>query len=247
MAPGKGTHWREEEVDMLLGLLQESEMVERVMSSTPLPSLSIFEGIARIMADAGFNRTAAQVRSKFKRIKATFFEALERFQGHPPPRHRPPHYDEMWILWEAAGRPSRLSCHPEAAYRGKERKRYMCRVEEEEYEEEHEQELLVDGEIHGMALRSWHRPQHAEEEEKPAQPVSREPDGEQPSTSTAGQRTNSHHMGHFMEVSTQTELWSNSETQTEASEDDLLTAVKRIERRMLSICRGKCWETPLCA
>ncbi|XP_054832747.1 uncharacterized protein LOC129341878 [Eublepharis macularius] len=106
MAASKGRYWRDLEVEALLDLLLQSGRASRIMGSHHLPTKAIFARVARQLAAKGWPRTADQCRSKFKRVKADFFAAMEQWQGIPRMSARPPFFADMRRLWEAAGRPS---------------------------------------------------------------------------------------------------------------------------------------------
>ncbi|XP_061476573.1 uncharacterized protein LOC133381453 isoform X1 [Rhineura floridana] len=115
-ASHKGRYWRTEELLLMLSSLKNARKAERLMGSTPLLTAPIFRAAARQLGDAGYLRTAAQVRSRFKRLKADFFTAMEKFQGPPPTQERPPYFKQLYSLWKEGGRPSwqdrRPAVHP---------------------------------------------------------------------------------------------------------------------------------------
>ncbi|KAL8177417.1 UNVERIFIED_CONTAM: hypothetical protein K2H54_004281 [Gekko kuhli] len=82
--PTKGMLWFLEEVEYLLRMLYQLEAGPKVMPSTHLETLEVFEEVAQCMATRGYCWTAMQYRVKFKREKATLFDALEDWEGiHP--------------------------------------------------------------------------------------------------------------------------------------------------------------------
>ncbi|XP_061477542.1 uncharacterized protein LOC133381942 isoform X2 [Rhineura floridana] len=113
----KGRYWRPNEILLMLSFLKNCRKAVRLMGSTPLLTAPIFRSVARQLGDAGYVRTAAQVRSRFKRLKADFFAAMEKFQGPPPPQKRPPYFKQLYCLWKEGGRPSwvdrRPAVHPQ--------------------------------------------------------------------------------------------------------------------------------------
>ncbi|XP_054826079.1 uncharacterized protein LOC129336509 [Eublepharis macularius] len=136
MAAIKGRFWKDREVEALLDLLLESGKAARIMCSSHLPTKSLFSRVARQLGARGYPRSADQCRSKFKRIKADFFGALEHWQGIPRMTARPPYFAQMRRLWEQAGRPSWEDRRHAAVQRGIERARPQVREEEEEEEVE---------------------------------------------------------------------------------------------------------------
>ena len=75
------------------------------MRSSSLPTIEVFQGVARRLSRAGFARTATQCRAKFKNLKAAFYEALEEHGPTPPRAARPPFHPELLDMWDRAGRP----------------------------------------------------------------------------------------------------------------------------------------------
>ncbi|KAL8220830.1 UNVERIFIED_CONTAM: hypothetical protein K2H54_055368, partial [Gekko kuhli] len=73
------------EVECLLQTFLEMDAGPRVMTSTHLETQGLFEDMAVAMRGQGYRRTGAQVRTKFKRVKGDFFDALEDWHGIPPP------------------------------------------------------------------------------------------------------------------------------------------------------------------
>ncbi|KAL8199263.1 UNVERIFIED_CONTAM: hypothetical protein K2H54_038906 [Gekko kuhli] len=81
----RGVLWLGEEVECMIQTLLDQEAGPRVMTSTHLETMGIFEEVASAMRAHRYRRTGAQVRAKFKREKAAFFDALEDWHGLPPP------------------------------------------------------------------------------------------------------------------------------------------------------------------
>ncbi|KAL8179099.1 UNVERIFIED_CONTAM: hypothetical protein K2H54_059746 [Gekko kuhli] len=87
----------------------------RVMTSTHLETRGLFEEVAGAMRSHGYRRTGEQLRAKFKRKKAAFFDSLEDWRGIPPRGYRPPSFSLLRELWEQGGRPGwrlRTPNHP---------------------------------------------------------------------------------------------------------------------------------------
>ncbi|KAL8178537.1 UNVERIFIED_CONTAM: hypothetical protein K2H54_050661 [Gekko kuhli] len=87
----------------------------RVMTFTHLETRGLFEEVAGAMRSHGYRRTGEQLRAKFKREKAAFFDSLEDWRGIPPRGYRPPSFSLLRELWEQGGRPGwrlRTSNHP---------------------------------------------------------------------------------------------------------------------------------------
>ncbi|KAL8221091.1 UNVERIFIED_CONTAM: hypothetical protein K2H54_058880 [Gekko kuhli] len=105
-----------EEVECLLQTLLDLDAGLRVMTSTHLETQGLFVDVAAAMRGQGYRRTGAQVRTKFKRVKGEFFNALEDWHGIPPaPGYRPPQFQLIRALWEQEGRPGwrlRTPNHP---------------------------------------------------------------------------------------------------------------------------------------
>ncbi|KAL8221061.1 UNVERIFIED_CONTAM: hypothetical protein K2H54_058119 [Gekko kuhli] len=89
---------------------------DKVMTSTHLETWGLFDEVAGAMRSHGYRRTGEQLRAKFKREKAAFFDSLEDWCGIPPPRgYRPPSFSLLRELWEQGGRPGwrlRTPNHP---------------------------------------------------------------------------------------------------------------------------------------
>lgn len=90
----------------LLEILQEAGAGEAVMPSTHLQTAGLFARAARRLTAEGFPRSGEQCRAKFKRLKASFFEALEKWEANPAVKRRPPFFQLLSRLWEQAERPS---------------------------------------------------------------------------------------------------------------------------------------------
>ncbi|XP_048345349.1 uncharacterized protein LOC125428767 isoform X2 [Sphaerodactylus townsendi] len=115
MAPTrKGTFWQREEVDRMLHFVERRGYAGRLMASTHLENKSVYVEIARNLQDGGYERTLEQCRTKFKKLKSVFMDAMESWQGIPPKTRRPPHFAQLLRLWEAAGRPRWEDRRPEA-------------------------------------------------------------------------------------------------------------------------------------
>ncbi|KAL8186162.1 UNVERIFIED_CONTAM: hypothetical protein K2H54_065596 [Gekko kuhli] len=106
----KGVFWQEEELEVMYRFLHQHGYGERVMSSTHLETLSIFEEVAQALREAGYPRSASQARAKFKRDKSEFFDALEMHGGVPPIGCR------LRRLWDQAGNPSWELRRPAKSY-----------------------------------------------------------------------------------------------------------------------------------
>lgn len=90
----------------LLALIRGCGAVGLLMASTSRPNEARWREISRGLAAAGYGRSVAQCRAKWKALKQAFYSEREtrRQPGARPPR-TPPHYRAMERLWEAAGRP----------------------------------------------------------------------------------------------------------------------------------------------
>ncbi|XP_054843553.1 uncharacterized protein LOC129335122 [Eublepharis macularius] len=129
---GKGVFWKDEEVHALLNLVLRSRKAGVLMKSTHLPNRQHFSRIAVRMREAGFVRSTEQCRSKFKRVKGAFYDALESWQGIPRQSGKPPFFNDMMRLWEAAGKPSwRDRYHGAAIRRRDEQASHPGETEEE--------------------------------------------------------------------------------------------------------------------
>ncbi|KAH0622268.1 hypothetical protein JD844_024418 [Phrynosoma platyrhinos] len=78
--------WLREEVEALLSIMGRSPHLELLMGSSCHPNRDIYRGIARRLTQRGFHRTMAQIRSKVKVMRNTFFCTRAIFHGDPPPR-----------------------------------------------------------------------------------------------------------------------------------------------------------------
>ncbi|XP_060113035.1 uncharacterized protein LOC132585249 [Heteronotia binoei] len=101
----RGTFWQREEVLAMLDIAERSGHAEQLMSSTHLNTRQTYEAIARRLQRRGFDRTAAQCRSKFKRLRCNFMASLQAWGGIPRASGRTLYHDAMLRLWELAGRP----------------------------------------------------------------------------------------------------------------------------------------------
>ncbi|KAL8187185.1 UNVERIFIED_CONTAM: hypothetical protein K2H54_036706 [Gekko kuhli] len=99
-AAKKGVYWLDEEIEMMLEALVEMEAGDRVMPSTHMETISLFDRVGEALRGGGFRRSGEQCRNKFKREKSFFFDALEDWQGIPPRGSRPPRFNLMRRLWE---------------------------------------------------------------------------------------------------------------------------------------------------
>lgn len=101
----------EEEAD-LLDILEELDSGAQVMPSTHFRNIPLYTRVVEWLTEAGLTHMSAQCRSKFKRLKRSFFEAIEHWQGVPPLRSRSPHFESLHCLWETTSRPGwRDRCH----------------------------------------------------------------------------------------------------------------------------------------
>ncbi|XP_069736547.1 uncharacterized protein [Phaenicophaeus curvirostris] len=102
----RGRSWAQEEVSTLLELVKDTGESALLMASTSLPNEALWQQISEGLAAAGYERSAAQCRSKWKTLKSAFHSAREtrrRASCHSP--SLPPHYRAMKSIWKAAGRP----------------------------------------------------------------------------------------------------------------------------------------------
>ncbi|XP_060118352.1 uncharacterized protein LOC132589624 [Heteronotia binoei] len=99
---------------------------ERVMPSTHLESLSVFQKVADTLNEKGHRRTVNKVRVKFKRLKASFYDALEDWGCIPPMEGRPPFFDLLHKLWEQGGKPGWCERFPPRFKRVKKRSTYLA-------------------------------------------------------------------------------------------------------------------------
>ncbi|KAM6392030.1 uncharacterized protein O9250_014412 [Rhynochetos jubatus] len=109
LAPGsmpRGRAWTPAEVSSLLELVEASGEAALLMASTSRPNEALWREISRGLAAAGYGRSVAQCRSKWKALKQAFHSEREtrRRAGCHSPR-LPPHYRAMKSIWKAAGRP----------------------------------------------------------------------------------------------------------------------------------------------
>ncbi|XP_059692460.1 uncharacterized protein LOC132322158 isoform X2 [Haemorhous mexicanus] len=102
----RGRAWTQAEVSSLLSLVRRSGEAALLMASTSRPNEALWREICRGLATAGYGRTVAQCRSKWKALKQAFHSERETRQraGHHSSRP-PPHYRVMKSIWKAAGRP----------------------------------------------------------------------------------------------------------------------------------------------
>ncbi|XP_048148673.1 uncharacterized protein LOC125320410 isoform X2 [Corvus hawaiiensis] len=102
----RGRAWTQAEVSGLLSLVRGSGEAALLMASTSRPNEALWREISRGLAAAGYGRSVAQCRSKWKALKQAFHSEREtrRRAGQHSPR-LPPHYRAMKSIWKAAGRP----------------------------------------------------------------------------------------------------------------------------------------------
>ncbi|XP_074935123.1 uncharacterized protein LOC142050387 isoform X1 [Phalacrocorax aristotelis] len=102
----RGRAWTQAEVSSLLALVGGSGEAALLMASTSRPNEALWREISRGLAAAGYGRSVAQCRSKWKALKQAFHSEREtrRRAGCHSPR-LPPHYRAMKSIWKAAGRP----------------------------------------------------------------------------------------------------------------------------------------------
>ncbi|KAL8181999.1 UNVERIFIED_CONTAM: hypothetical protein K2H54_038580, partial [Gekko kuhli] len=92
-----------EETNCLLRTLIAMDAGTRVMTSTHLETRGLFDEVAGAMRSHGYRRTGEQLRAKFKREKAAFFNSLEDWRGIPPRGYQPPSFSLLRELWEQGG------------------------------------------------------------------------------------------------------------------------------------------------
>lgn len=102
----RGRAWTQAEVSSLLALVGSSGEAALLMASTSRPNEALWREISQGLAAAGYGRSMAQCRSKWKALKQAFHSEREtrRRVGHHSPC-LPPHYRAMKSIWKAAGRP----------------------------------------------------------------------------------------------------------------------------------------------
>ncbi|XP_065717181.1 uncharacterized protein [Patagioenas fasciata] len=102
----RGRAWTQAEVSSLLALVEDSGEATLLMASTSRPNEALWREISQGLAMAGYVRSVAQCRSKWKALKQAFHSEREtrRRAGHHSPQ-LPPHYRAMKSIWKAAGRP----------------------------------------------------------------------------------------------------------------------------------------------
>lgn len=98
--------WTQAEVRSLLSLVEGTGQAALLMASTSRPNEALWREIAWGLSMAGYERTVAQCRSKWKALKQAFHSEREtrRRAGQHSPR-LPAHYRAMKAIWKAAGRP----------------------------------------------------------------------------------------------------------------------------------------------
>nr|XP_032600251.1 uncharacterized protein LOC100226145 isoform X1 [Taeniopygia guttata] len=102
----RGQAWTQAEVRSLLSLVEGTGEAALLMASTSRPNEELWREISWGLSEAGYERTVAQCRSKWKALKQAFHserETRRRAGFHSP--QLPPHYRAMKVIWKAAGRP----------------------------------------------------------------------------------------------------------------------------------------------
>ncbi|KAK2537239.1 uncharacterized protein LOC102094370 isoform X1 [Columba livia] len=102
----RGRAWTLAEVRTLLALVEVSGEAALLMASTSRPNEALWQEISEGMMVAGYERTVAQCRCKWKALKQAFHlerETRRRAGHHSSPL--PLHYRAMKSIWKAAGRP----------------------------------------------------------------------------------------------------------------------------------------------
>ncbi|XP_065517416.1 uncharacterized protein LOC136004664 [Lathamus discolor] len=102
----RGRAWTQAEVSSLLALVGDSGEAALLMASTSRPNEALWKEISQGLAAAGYSRSVAQCRSKWKALKQAFHSEREtRLRAGLHSDRLPPHYRAMKSLWKAAGRP----------------------------------------------------------------------------------------------------------------------------------------------
>lgn len=69
----------------MLHRLLEMGVMRRVMLSTHVESLSVFQSLVEVMNGEGYQHTASHTHSKFKHEKGAFMDCMQAHNGRPPP------------------------------------------------------------------------------------------------------------------------------------------------------------------
>ncbi|XP_061468739.1 uncharacterized protein LOC133377965 [Rhineura floridana] len=102
----RGRAWTQQEIGCLLALIRGCREVMLLMASTSRPNEALWREISRKLAAAGYSRSVAQCRCKWKALKQAFYSEWEtRQQGSCHSPRVPPHYKNMEKIWKVAGRP----------------------------------------------------------------------------------------------------------------------------------------------
>ncbi|XP_066194972.1 uncharacterized protein [Sylvia atricapilla] len=102
----RGRAWTQAEVSELLSLVVKSGETALLMGSTSRPNEALWQEISQGLTAAGYGRSVAQCRSKWKALKQAFYSERETRQKAGRPSSRlPPYYRAMKDIWNAAGKP----------------------------------------------------------------------------------------------------------------------------------------------
>ncbi|XP_054139367.1 homeobox protein Hox-A3-like [Melozone crissalis] len=102
----RGPSWTQAEVDSLLLLVRDSGESALLMASTSRPNEALWREICQGLAAAGYERTVAQCRSKWKALKQAFhLERERRRRAGLRSALLPSHYRAMKSIWKAARQP----------------------------------------------------------------------------------------------------------------------------------------------
>ncbi|XP_032941567.1 uncharacterized protein LOC117010753 isoform X2 [Catharus ustulatus] len=103
----RGRAWTQAEVSSLLSLVEGSGGAALLMASTSRPNEALWREISQGLAEAGYERSVAQCRSKWKALKQAFHSerVRRRRTGHHLALLLPPHYRAVKSIWQAAGQP----------------------------------------------------------------------------------------------------------------------------------------------
>lgn len=105
-SPTKGMYWSNKEVRLMLRCLLDLEAGERVMRSTSLETLSVFQKVVEYLGKRGHQRTPQQARAKFKLEKGAFFANLEENKGDYSDAPNGSQQRLLHELWVQGGCPS---------------------------------------------------------------------------------------------------------------------------------------------
>ncbi|KAM6991405.1 uncharacterized protein RBU47_015899 [Passerculus sandwichensis] len=98
--------WTQAEVDGLLSLVEDSGEAALLMASTSRPNEALWREVCQGLAAAGYERTVAQCRTKWKALKQAFHsERQRRRRAGVLSALLPRHYRAMKSIWKAAGQP----------------------------------------------------------------------------------------------------------------------------------------------